>query len=296
MLVEPMVFTGISLVIASVTVFALGLVIGSFLNVVIYRLPREGLAVSRPKRSFCPACRNQIAWYDNIPVLSWIILKGHCRHCRVPISIRYPLVELLSGLLSLFVFLDEGLSFRYIFYFYFLMCLLAIAFIDLEFMVIPDILVKPTYLVGLISAGLSPQSSLPGLHLWCFFKGLGWNEHIIGLIGASLAFLVGFLSLYLLSLFYKILKGHKGLGDGDPPLLGLIALFLGLPSILPILLLSSLLGLASVVLLIVTGRFPKSGLGLKPIPFGPFLSLAALIWLFWGQKFLAWYLPTNLFC
>ncbi|MDR0622791.1 MAG: prepilin peptidase [Deltaproteobacteria bacterium] len=288
-----MELTGVLLVIATVVVTALGLVIGSFLNVVIYRLPREGLAVSKPSRSFCPACQNQIAWYDNIPVLSWVILRGHCRSCRVPISIRYPLVELLSGLLSFFIFQAEGLSLRYVFYFYFAMCLTAIAFIDLEFMVIPDVLVKPTYLVGFISAIASPHPSLPGATLWGYLYQSGWNERLISLAGAALAFLVGFLTLWLLSTVYKLLKGHRGLGEGDPPLLGLIALFLGLPSILPVLLLSSVLGLLSVVILVISGRFPKSGLGLRPIPFGPFLSLAALIWLFWGQRFLLWYLPPT---
>ncbi|MDR2367885.1 MAG: prepilin peptidase [Deltaproteobacteria bacterium] len=290
-----MELTGVSLIFASIVVTVLGLVVGSFLNVVIYRLPREGLAVTRPSRSFCPSCHNQIPWYDNIPVLSWIFLRGHCRGCRAPISIRYPLVELLSGLLSFFIFQAEGVSLRYVFYFYFAMCLTAIAFIDLEFMVIPDVLVRPTYLVGLISAVASPHISLPGVNLWGYLQKLGWNETLISLAGAALAFLAGFLSLFLLSMAYKLLKGHRGLGEGDPPLMGLIALFLGLPSILPVLLLSSVLGLLSVVMLVFSGRFPKSGLGLRPIPFGPFLSLAALIWLFWGQRFLLWYLPPHVY-
>jgi leader peptidase (prepilin peptidase)/N-methyltransferase len=290
-----MELTGVWFLLASVLALAFGLIVGSFLNVVIYRLPREGLAVSSPKRSFCPSCHNQIAWYDNIPVFSWILLRGQCRSCRTPISIRYPLVELVSGLLSFIIFYGEGLSFRYAAYFYFSMCLTAIAFIDLEFMVIPDILVRPTYIIGLIAAVVSPHQSLPGLHLWSYLALTGWNERLISVTGAALALLVGFLSLYLLSMAYKLLKGHRGLGEGDPPLMALIALFLGLPSILPVLLLSSLLGLASVVILVLSGRFPKSGLGLKPIPFGPFLSLAALIWLFWGQRFLNWYLPSNLY-
>jgi leader peptidase (prepilin peptidase)/N-methyltransferase len=287
--------SGVPLLFATVTVTALGLVIGSFLNVVIYRLPREGLAVSKPARSFCPSCHNQIPWFDNIPVISWLLLRGHCRYCKSPISLRYPLVELLCGLLSFFIFNAEGVSFRYLFNFYFAMCLTAIAFIDLEFMVIPDILVRPTYLVGLISAVVTPHPSLPGYTLWDYLIKAEWNERLVSLAGAALAFLVGFLSLYLLSMTYKLLKGHRGLGEGDPPLLGLIALFLGLPSILPVLLLSSVLGLFSVILLVLSGRFPKSGLGLRPIPFGPFLALAALIWLFWGQQFLAWYLPQNMY-
>jgi leader peptidase (prepilin peptidase)/N-methyltransferase len=289
-----MELAGVALGIATAFVFAFGLAVGSFLNVVIYRLPRTGLALSSPARSFCPSCHNQIAWYDNIPVLSWVLLRGHCRGCRAPISIRYPLVELLAGLLSFFIFQAEGLSLRYIFYLYFAMCLTAIAFIDLEFMVIPDVLVIPTYAVGLVSAVAAPHPSLPGYHLYGYLSQTGWDLRLISVTGAALAFILGFLSLFVLSLAYKLLKGHRGLGEGDPLLMGLITLFLGLPSILPVLLLSSLLGLISVVVLVISGRFPKSGLGLRPIPFGPFLALAALIWLFWGQWFLSWYLPAIL--
>jgi leader peptidase (prepilin peptidase)/N-methyltransferase len=285
-----MVITGSMTIVAYVVVFAFGLCVGSFLNVVIYRLPREGLAVSKPRRSFCPICHNQLSWYDNIPVLSWLLLRGHCRSCRTPISIRYPLVELLAGFLSFFIFHAEGFSWRYIFYFYFSMCLTAITFIDLEFMVIPDILVKPTFVLGLISALVTPTHFLTGVGLWNYLLETGFNPWLISLIGAVLAYIVGFLSLYLLSSIYLIVKGHRGLGDGDPPLMGLIALFLGLPSIVPVLLLSSLVGLLSVVVLVFSGRFAKTGLGQKAIPFGPFLSLAALIWLFWGNSFLIWYL------
>ncbi|MDR2387894.1 MAG: prepilin peptidase [Deltaproteobacteria bacterium] len=290
-----MELTGVSLFLISAIVICFGLVVGSFLNVVIYRLPREGLDVSKPSRSFCPTCHNQIAWYDNIPVLSWVFLRGRCRSCRAPISIRYPLVELLSALLSFFLFQAEGLTFRYIAYFYFTLCLTAIAFIDLEYMVIPDILVRPTYLVGLMAALIDPYKSPTNKALWIYLSELGWNARLISLAGAALAFLTAFLSLWLLSMIYKLLKGHRGLGEGDPPLMGLIALFLGLSSIIPVLLLSSVLGLLSVIILVFSGRFPKSGLGLRPIPFGPFLSLAALIWLFWGARFLRWYLPQNFY-
>jgi leader peptidase (prepilin peptidase)/N-methyltransferase len=285
-----MELTGSVDVIVNVAVLIFGLAVGSFLNVVIYRLPREGLSLSSPKRSFCPVCLNRIPWHDNIPIVSWLALRCRCRFCRTPISLRYPLVELLAGLLSLFLFQSEGLGFRYFFYFYFVMCLTAITFIDLELMVIPDLLVKPTFVLGLISAAATPYPPLAGTTLWRYFAELGFNDRLISLTGATLAFVVGFLSLYLVAVSYKLLRGHKGLGEGDPPLMGLIALFLGLPSILPILLLSSLIALFSVVVLVVSGRFQSQGLALKPIPFGPFLSLAALIWLFQGQNFLSWYM------
>jgi leader peptidase (prepilin peptidase)/N-methyltransferase len=284
-----MELTGFVGIFANVCILMFGLVVGSFLNVVIHRLPREGLSLTSPRRSFCPACLNQIAWYDNIPILSWVALRGHCRFCHAPISARYPLVELLAGLLSLFIFQSEGLGLRYFFYFYFVMCLTAIAFIDLELMIIPDLLVKPTFLVGLISAVVTPYPPLAGKALWRYLAEIGWNDRLISLAGATLGFVIGFLALYAVAMSYKLLRGHRGLGEGDPPLMGLIALFLGLPSILPVLLLSSMIALVSVAILVLTGRFQSQGLAMKPIPFGPFLSLAALIWLFQGQAFLTWY-------
>jgi leader peptidase (prepilin peptidase)/N-methyltransferase len=282
--------TGSMAVLSYAVVLAFGLCVGSFLNVVIYRLPREGLFVSKPRRSFCPVCRNQLAWYDNVPVLSWLVLRGRCRGCRSPISARYPLVELLAGFLAFFLFHAEGNTWRFVFYFYFSMCLTAIAFIDLEFMVIPDILVKPTFLLGLVSAVVTPTPMLTGAGLWNYLLETGWNPRLVSLAGATVAYIAGFLSLWLLSGAYYLVKKHRGLGDGDPPLMGLIALFLGLPSVVPVLLLSSLVGLFSIAVLVFSGRFAKTGLGQKAVPFGPFLSLAALVWLFWGQSFMGWYL------
>ncbi|MDR0356671.1 MAG: prepilin peptidase [Deltaproteobacteria bacterium] len=290
-----MIFEGASAAVAYAVVFFFSLCVGSFLNVVIYRLPREGLAVSSPRRSFCPNCRHQLSWHENIPLFSWLLLRGRCRSCRSPISARYPLVELTAAVLAIFLLQAEGFSWRFVFYFYFVMCLTAIAFIDLEFMVIPDILVKPTVLLGLVSAAVTPYPRLTGLALWNWLEAFGWNHRLVSLAGAVVAYAVGFLSLHLASVAYKRLKGQRGLGEGDPPLMGLIALFLGLPSVIPILLLSSVLGLVSVAVLLFSGRLTSEGLGVKAIPFGPFLSLAALIWLFWGDAFLSWYLPLMTF-
>ncbi|MDR2441978.1 MAG: prepilin peptidase [Deltaproteobacteria bacterium] len=284
-----MVFTGAAAALVTLVVLIFGLCSGSFLNVVIYRLPREGLSVRKPSRSFCPTCLAPVSWFDNIPVLSWLFLGGRCRHCRTHIPIRYPLVEIIAALLSLLIFQAEGLTLRYLIMFYFAMCLTAIAFIDFDLMVIPNVLVWPTQILGLILAAVSPNPHLAGWTLWSILSQAGLPERLISLIGAVVAYACGFMSLWLIAFLYKALKGHKGLGDGDPPMLGMISIFLGLTSILPILLMSSVLALLTVVVLLATGRLEKPGLGIRPIPFGPFLAIAALIFLFVGQRFLAWY-------
>jgi leader peptidase (prepilin peptidase)/N-methyltransferase len=283
-------FGGATIVALQAAAFILGLTLGSFLNVVIFRLPREGLAVDRPRRSFCPVCAAKIVWTDNIPVFSWLWLKGRCRYCQAPISWRYPLVELVAAFLSLFVFQAEGLTVRYAFTLYFLLCLTAVAFIDLEHMVIPDILVIPTIFLGVALAVVDPNPLLTGFDAYFFMIELGWSPRLIGLVGAVSGFVLGFGLLFLVATGYKAWRGRTGLGDGDPPLLGLIGVFLGWLSIFPILFLSTILALLSVGGLLLLGRFPSGARpGLQPIPFGPFLSLAALIWYFFGQAIVRWY-------
>jgi leader peptidase (prepilin peptidase)/N-methyltransferase len=266
-----------------------GACVGSFLNVAIYRLPREGLSLTRPARSFCPECKSQIAWHDNIPVIAWLLLSGRCRTCHAPIPFRYPLVEMICAALSLVIFQAEGPTVAYLGYFYFAACLVGVSFIDIELMVIPNALVRPTQIVALIVAAASPRPRLAGDHLWSYLAAGGWPDLMISLAGSILAGLAGFLSLYLVAGLYKLLKGRKGLGEGDPPLLGMIAMFLGLPSILPVLLLSSLLALAAVAVMVSSGRLRADRLSSRPIPFGPFLSLAGLAYHIIGQGFMAWY-------
>lgn len=271
-------------------VFLLGLAVGSFLNVVIYRLPREGLSLWQPRRSFCPSCQNQLSWYDNIPLFGYIRLKGRCRYCQSPISVRYPLVELLSGILALSLFFRYGFTVEFFFYWYFVSALTAVAFIDSELMLIPDILVLPTYILGFLLALIVPNPELTGELLWNRLIALGWNRRLISLTGAILGFLLGFLSLYLASKSYKLWRNRDGLGAGDPPLLGLIGIFLGWRSIFPILFLSSVIGLLSVIISFSTGKLPaKAGVSGMRIPYGPFLVLAALFWLFYGEKIIRWY-------
>lgn len=285
-----MELTGAPAALLNFAVIAFGLCVGSFLNVAIYRLPREGLSPTKPARSFCPACKSPIAWFDNIPVISWLALGGRCRGCQAKIPFRYPLVELITGLLSILIFLNEGLGIRYAAYFYFACCLVAISFIDLELMVIPNILVWTAQAVALIVAAASPYPPLAGRHLWTYLDQAGLPDPLISLIGCVLSGLAGFLFLFLMGWAYKKIKGHKGLGEGDPPLLGMISMFLGLQSIIPTLFMSSVLGLAAVILLIATGRLHKASLKSSPIPFGPFLALGALVYLFFGPALMEWYL------
>ncbi|MDR0881397.1 MAG: prepilin peptidase [Candidatus Adiutrix sp.] len=267
-----------------------GLSVGSFLNVVIYRLPREGLRLARPSRSFCPVCGATIRWFDNIPVLSWLVLKGRCRDCGQPIAVRYPLVELAGGLLALYLFWRFGPSVAFILYYYFVICLLAIALIDLELMVIPDVLTYPAVAAGILCAVADPSVSLTGIRLWAALEpSIGGS--LTSLAGSLLGLGFGWASLKLVSIGYKLARGHEGMGDGDPPLLGLIGSFLGWTAILPVILCSTLIGLFCVGLMMLRsrGQAPPEGWAQKPLPFGPFLALAALLYLFWGPGLLDWY-------
>jgi leader peptidase (prepilin peptidase)/N-methyltransferase len=284
-----MELAGAPAVLIAIAVVFLGLCVGSFLNVAIYRLPREGLSLTRPARSFCPECGAQLAWFDNVPVLSWILLSGRCRRCRAPIPFRYPLVELVCAGLALVMFQAEGPTLRCLALFFFAVCLVGIFFIDLELMVIPNILVHPAQAVALASAAASPWPPLAGRALWSYLASAGWPDALISLAGSALSGLAGFLLLFGVAKGYRLAKGREGLGSGDPPLLAMIGMFLGLPSILPTLLLASILALAAVAALLATGRLQAGALGSRPIPFGPFLAMAALVYLFFGQKFMAWY-------
>ncbi|MDR1044043.1 MAG: prepilin peptidase [Candidatus Adiutrix sp.] len=271
-------------------VLIFGLSVGSFLNVVIYRLPRDGLSVKKPERSFCPVCGQPIRWHDNIPLLSWLLLGARCRSCRKPISCRYPLVELLSGLLALYVFHCFGPSVSFLLYFYFLLCLVAIALIDLELMIIPVHLMYPTTALGLLGAALYPSLDLAGPWLWAAVDPQ-FGPRAASLAGSAAGMVLGWLVLTAVSVGYKLVRGHVGLGDGDPPLLAMIGAWLGWRAVPLVILWSTLIGLFSVAVMIILarGRRPEGGWAMKPLPFGPFLVLGAFLYLFFGPAFLDWY-------
>lgn len=271
-------------------VLLFGLSVGSFLNVVIFRLPREKLSITRPKRSFCPACGVQISWHDNIPVFSWLWLRGKCRSCGKPIAARYILVELITGLMAVYLFHALGLSPAFLFYFYFFCCLLSIALIDLELMVIPMHLVYPTAVLGLINALFYPSVELAGVSLWNSLEP-DFGPRLASAAGSLAGLALGWVSLKGVSVGYKLARGHDGMGDGDPPLLGMIGAFLGWRAVLMVILWSTLIGILSVgvLMLLSKGKPPEEGWGRKQLPFGPFLVLGALLYMFFGPEFLKWY-------
>ena len=235
--------------------FVLGAVVGSFLNVCIWRIP-EGKSIVTPA-SHCPKCGNPVRVYDNVPILSWLVLRGRCRDCGGPISPRYPLVELLTALLSLALLWLYGPGLQYLAAFLFAAALVVITFIDLDHQIIPDVISLPGIPVFLLLA--------------VFFMGTGFWDALLGI-------LVGGGFLYLIAVGYELLTKREGMGGGDIKLLAMIGAFLGWQSLFFVVFMSSILGaLVGVVLIAMKGKDMKTA-----VPFGPFLSIAAGLYLFFG--------------
>ncbi|MGZ3721701.1 MAG: prepilin peptidase [Bdellovibrionales bacterium] len=247
----------------TVVVFIFGLLWGSFANVVIYRLPK-GLNVAFP-RSRCPQCENPIAWYDNIPVFSWLFLRGRCRKCKASIAWRYPAVELLTGILFGLVFYRYGYSWLTVEYLVFAWSLVVVSFIDRELMILPDVFTLSGIVIGLAGAALNPQ-----------------RDFIQSLEGVLLG--GGF--LWLIAYVYLLLRKEEGMGGGDIKLLAWIGAVLGWTAIPFVVLVASILG--SVVGL---GLALRKEAGLKSvIPFGPYLALGAIVFLLGGERIGLWYI------
>ncbi|MCP4749170.1 MAG: prepilin peptidase [Desulfobacteraceae bacterium] len=259
----PILETGITPILLKLFVFFTGLCIGSFLNVCIHRLPSE-LSIIKPA-SCCPKCGNPIRWLDNIPIISYILLRGSCRICQTAISIRYPLVEFISGLFALATYLHFGLHIHAIIYFLFICGLLTITFIDIDHQIIPDIISLPGIPIGFAASFLLPN--------------LQWTESLLGL-------LLGGGSLYLLAIGYQFITGNDGMGGGDIKLLAMIGAFIGWKGVFFTVMVSSFIGTAVGLLLMIKSR---KGIKLR-IPFGPFLSIGAILYLFFGPQLIYWYL------
>ncbi len=243
-------------------VFAYGAIIGSFLNVCIARLP-EGRSIVRPP-SHCPKCQSSIAWYDNVPILSYLLLAGRCRTCRVRISAIYPAVEVLTGALAVALFLRLGPTLAFAGYFAFAAALVVITFIDLDHQIIPDVISLPGIVVGLAFSLVSP---------------------LVTPTDALLGVLVGGGTLLTVAWLYQKLRGVEGMGGGDVKLLAMIGAFLGWQSIFVTLFVGSVIGsIIGVVVMLYEGADTKLA-----IPFGPFLAGGALVYLFFGDRILAFY-------
>jgi len=243
-----------------------GALIGSFLNVCIFRLPKEESIVT--PGSHCPHCQKPIKFYDNVPLVSYILLNGRCRYCKESISIQYPLVEGITALVSLILFMKFGPTLSYLFYFSFVAALIVISVIDLYHQIIPDVISLPGIGVGLLASLAIPQISF-----------------IDSLIGA----LLGGGCLFIVATLYQWLFKREGMGGGDVKLLAMIGAFLGWKAVILTILLGSLLGsISGIIVMVSRGKDFKYA-----IPFGPFLSLGAVIALFYGQDLIRWYLYLN---
>jgi leader peptidase (prepilin peptidase) / N-methyltransferase len=293
--------------------FLFGLVLGSFLNVCIYRMPRE-LSVVSP-RSACPSCGTPISAFDNIPVLSWILLGGKCRNCKAPISPRYAIVELITGAFFALSYLLGGPGPKALKLSMFSFLMIGLIFTDAETKLLPDLLTKPGIIIGILFSLLVPVEGPAGY----FLHGIAnWRvlSFINSLAGAALgsAFILG------IALAYEALRGVEGMGRGDVKLMALIGAFLGIKLTLLVLLLGSLVGSCFGLLLIVMvwrkriarrrKRHPsEAGPTTRArawqsailiyrnfeIPFGVFLGAGAMIAAFWGDTILRWYLQLFYF-
>ena len=247
-----------------ILVFVFGLLIGSFLNVVIYRLPRE-LSIVRP-RSSCPSCGHQVAWYQNFPVISYIGLKGKCSSCQTKIGIQYPLVELLVGLFAVLLFpFSEGLQgighvelFKFAVEFSIACVVLAHFVIDIKHQLLPDKL--NLYLLAVIT----PYAALS-------FPPHHW---VVGGI-------VGFMGPYLVTLFFLKVRGVIGLGGGDIKLFGILGVLLGPIGVINTIFMSSLAGSVIGVALIATKRMSKT----TALAFGPYILVVATLQIFFPDFF-----------
>ena len=248
--VPPLVIAGV-----------LGACIGSFLNVVIYRVPLRQSVVSPPSR--CPTCGSRLRWYDNLPIFGWLLLGGRCRTCKHPISIQYPIVELITALLFVLVvwLTPPGplMVSRLL-----LVCILIALFgIDLEHQILPNSITLPGIVAGVLFSLIAPP---------------GWRDALLGVIlGAGM--------LYVIAGAYYLWRREEGLGMGDVKMLAMIGAFLGWKAVLVTMVLSSFSGAAIGMALIAAQR---GGMKLA-LPFGTFLAIGALVAMFVGQPLIDWY-------
>jgi len=283
--------------------FVLGLFVGSFLNVVVYRLPlmmqatwrreckeflqqdseetvqevvsesssNDGEQDQTPQpfnlmvpRSACPSCKSMITAWQNIPVISWLILRGKCGNCKHPISVEYPLVELLTGILSLAVAMKFGASIQLIFALLFTWSLISLALIDFHTTLLPDSITLPLLWLGLLISLVPVFISAPD-----------------AIVGAA----AGYMILWIVFQTFKLITGKEGMGFGDFKLLAALGAWLGWAKLPLIILLSSLTGAIIGIMMMVLFKHKRS----QPIPFGPYLAIAGWIALMWGEQIVAMY-------
>ena len=257
-----------------------GLVMGSFLNCIIYRL-QTGESFLKG-RSFCPHCRHELSWQDLIPIFSFLILKGRCRYCRKPISWQYPLVELATGIIFLLIVwnLEFGICLEFgiwnLLFYLLISCFLIIIFVyDLKHYIIPDAVIYPAIAIAFL------------YQLFRMLNFVNWN--LFGIWNVESGILRPISSAFLASLFFLaivFLSQGKWMGLGDVKLAFLMGLFLGFPNILVALFLAFFIGAIIGIGLIISGKRTLK----SEVPFGPFLITGTFIALFWGNQITNWYL------
>jgi leader peptidase (prepilin peptidase)/N-methyltransferase len=250
-------------VITGFIIFTIGLVIGSFSNVCIYRIPRNESLVW--PGSHCPKCSKPIKFYDNIPLISYIILKGKCRNCGEPIPLQYPIVELATGLFYLALYLFYGLQLIALVYMILCSVLIIISFIDLKVEIIPDTISLPFIVIGFL--------------LSFFLRNINPLDSMLGII-------TGGGSLLLVAIFGSKLFKKEAMGGGDIKLAAMIGAFFGWKLTLLSLFLSFFLGSIIGIIVLAASKDKSNNI----IPFGPFIALGAMISMFWGNAIIHWYL------
>lgn len=286
-----------------IAIVVLGLIIGSFLSVCIYRIPHgrqveqlnpgedisesanpaeseeanaEAISIISPSRSFCPHCRNQLKWWHNLPLLSWLMLGGKCAFCRTPISMRYPLVELMSAMFAVMCLNWFGLSATAALIYLFCAALIVISFIDYDYYIIPNVISLPGTAIGLALALLN------------HFTGIFAAPITPTIWDALLGILVGAGFLLFISEGYLRLRKKEGLGMGDVKLLAMVGALFGVRGALYTIFVGSLLGsVLGVLLILLSGRKFS-----HQLPFGPYLALGTILYIFAGERpliaFMTW--------
>ncbi len=271
-----------------------GLLIGSFLSVCVYRIPygrssgleedneadlaekaeqnpAEQISISDPPRSFCPSCKKQLMWWHNIPVFSWILLRGKCAFCQSAISFRYPLLELLSCILALACYYKFGLSLTAVLIYAFSAALLVISFIDYDYYIIPNVISLPGTVLGLLLAVINQLLNIFSYPI------------VPGIVDSLLGILLGGGFLLLISEGYLRLRKKEGLGMGDVKLLAMTGAFFGMEGALYTIFVGSILGsiLGLLFILLQGGKLSQQ------LPFGPYLALGTILYLFFGPGLVA---------
>jgi leader peptidase (prepilin peptidase)/N-methyltransferase len=249
--------------IETIFIFILGLIVGSFSNVCIYRIPKNESIIF--PASHCPKCHSNISPVDNIPLLSYILLKGRCRNCKSKISIQYPIVELLTGLIYLIISLIYGLSIQTLIYIILSSALIIIAFIDLNEEIVPDVISLPGIVIGFI---------------------ISFFVTYISFIDSALGILAGGGIILIIGLAGSVIFKKEAMGGGDVKLAAMIGAFLGWKYIIISLFLGFFLGALAGIILILSKIKSKEDM----VPFGPFIVLGSFITILWGEKIISWYI------